>query len=397
MLFDALRKPNPKNLLTSPEVFRYFEYAMFCMGWTHSEKFKILYRLMSVFITAWCVIYFPIGIIINLIFDSKSITPKELLNILQLFFNALGTPIKVFFFRIYLWRFYKVKEILYEMDKRCQTEEEQLEVHRWVVRCNKFYLGYQALYTFYSLTSFLSSALTGQLVGIYNPFIDWRKNKQSFWLAASHENALMIFSATHTMMSDIYPLLYGLIMKAHINLLRQRVEKLCKDQEKSDEENQRDLIKCIQDHRLLKQYAELIRPVIDATIFVQFLLIGILLGLSMINLLLFADIWSGLSTAVYIMGLLLQTFPFCYVCDLIQYDCGRLSVAVFHSNWLSSSQKYKGTLRFFLQNSQKSIVFIAGNIFPISTSTNISVAKLAFTVATFLNQLNIGEKLKKDK
>lgn len=125
---------------------------------------------------------------------------------------------------------------------------------------------------------------------------------------------------------------------------------------------------------------------IGSTIFVQFLLIGILLGLSMINLLLFADIWFGLSAAVYIMGLLLQTFPFCYVCDLIRYDCGRLSEAVFHSNWLTSSQKYKRTLRFFLQNSQKSIAFIAGNIFPISTSTNISVS-MNFTTYLVNNKL----------
>ncbi|EDV43857.2 uncharacterized protein Dana_GF16303, partial [Drosophila ananassae] len=395
MLFEALRRPTPENLLTSPEAFRYFEYAMFWMGWTQSKKFKVLYRIVSVFITAWCVIYLPIGMLINLIIDTKS-TPKELLNTLQIFFNGLGTPIKVFFFRIYFWRFYKVKKILHEMDKRCQTEEEQIEVHRWVVLCNKVYLGYQAMYTGYSLTSFLSAILTGQLIGIYNPFVDWRKSTQSFWLAALHENALIMFSANHTMMSDIYPLLYALILKVHINLLRLRVKKLCEDPHKSDDENHRDLIKCIQDHRLLKQYADLIRPVIGSTIFVQFLLIGILLGLSMINLLLFADIWFGLSAAVYIMGLLLQTFPFCYVCDLIRYDCGRLSEAVFHSNWLTSSQKYKRTLRFFLQNSQKSIAFIAGNIFPISTSTNISVAKLAFTVATFLKQLNIGEKIKED-
>lgn len=252
MLFEALRKPTPKNLLKSPEAFRYFEYVMFWMGWTHSKKFKVLYRIVSVFITAWCVIYLPIGVLINLIFDSKS-TPKELLNTLQIFFNGVGTPIKVFFFRFYFWRFYKVKEILHEMDKRCQTVEEQMEVHRWVVLCNKVYLGYQAMYTGYSLTSFLSAALTGQLIGIYNPFVDWRKSTLSFWLAALHENALIIFSANHTMMTDIYPLLYGLILKIHINLLRLRIERLCEDPGKSDDENHRDLIKCIQVHRLLKQ------------------------------------------------------------------------------------------------------------------------------------------------
>jgi len=32
-----------------------------------------------------------------------------------------------------------------------------------------------------------------------------------------------------------------------------RVEKLCTDPEKSDEENQEDLINCIKDHKLIKE------------------------------------------------------------------------------------------------------------------------------------------------
>lgn len=119
----------------------------------------------------------------------------------------------------------------------------------------------------------------------------------------------------------------------------------------------------------------------------------------------------------YINGLMVQTFPFCFVCDLLKKDCELLVSAIFHSNWINSSRSYKSSLRYFLKNAQKSIAFTAGSIFPISTGSNIKVssskfyklkahryiyicvfqvAKLAFSVVTFVNQLNIADRLTKN-
>ncbi|KAH8251688.1 hypothetical protein KR038_004728, partial [Drosophila bunnanda] len=395
MIFNYLRKPTPSNLLGSPEAFRYFEYGMFLMGWWSPQKHKTLYYIAAACIMAWSVVYLPIGISISFLKDIRNFSPSELLTVLQLFFNSVGMPFKVLFFNLSTWRFHKAKELLGQLDKRCSRPEERIEVHRWVVHCNKAYLVYLVIYISYTISTFLSAVAAAQLPWrIYNPFVDWRRSRQNFWIAAVHETMLMLFSVTHTLLSDIYPLLYGLILRVHIKLLRLRVEGLCTDPGKSEEENQVDLINCIKDHKLIQEFTQMIRPVIARTIFVQFLLIGICLGLSMINLLFFADIWTGFATVAYINGLMVQTFPFCFVCDLIKADCDHLEMAVFHSNWLSTSRRYKTSLLYFLQNTQTPIAFTAGYIFPISTSTNISVAKLAFTVVTFVNQLNIAERLK---
>lgn len=117
----------------------------------------------------------------------------------------------------------------------------------------------------------------------------------------------------------------------------------------------------------------MIRPAITRTIFIQFLLIGVCLGVSFINILFFADIWTALATVAYITGIMVQTFPFCYVCDLMKSDCDLLEMAIFHSNWLTSSREYKRTLIYFLHKSQKPVAFTAGSMFPISTSSNIQV------------------------
>ncbi|KRF98977.1 uncharacterized protein Dwil_GK27800 [Drosophila willistoni] len=114
------------------------------------------------------------------------------------------------------------------------------------------------------------------------------------------------------------------------------------------------------------------------------------------NLFFFADFWIGLLCVVYIFGLMSQTFPFCYVCDLIINDCDRLALALFHSNWTGSSRRYKSTLIQFIHNAQQPITFTAGSIFPICMQTNIKVAKLAFSVVTFIKQMNIVEKSMKN-
>nr|XP_016995482.2 odorant receptor 98a-like [Drosophila takahashii] len=394
MLFEYLRKPNITDLLTSGDAFKYFEYGMFWLGWKPSSKYQLIYNILAVLIIAWSVYYVPIGIIISFGLDIKNFNPSELLTVLQLFFNSFGSPFKVFFLRIYLWRFKRTKELLSQMDNRCTSLSERFEVHRCVVLCNRAYLIYQFIYIGYTVSTFLSAALSGVLPWrIYTPFLDIHQNRTSFWIAALHETILMLFSVSQSVLTDLYPLLCGIMLRSHIGLLRIRVEKLCTDSEKSDEENQEELVNCIKDHKLIQECAQMIRPVIERTIFIQFLLIGISLGFSLINLFFFADFWTGLATLAYINGLMMQTFPFCIVCDLIKVDCELLEVAIFHSNWLDTSRRYKTLLVFFLMNSQKSIAFQAGSVFPISISTNLKVAKLAFSVVTLANQFNLAEKL----
>ncbi|XP_033233068.1 odorant receptor 98a-like [Drosophila pseudoobscura] len=117
------------------------------------------------------------------------------------------------------------------------------------------------------------------------------------------------------------------------------------------------------------------------------MLVGLVLGISLINLYLFADTWAKLAIAAYIVVQIVQTFPFCYTCDLIREDCESLAVAIFHSNWKGSSRRYRSSLIYFLQNAQRTISFSAGSVFPICLNTNIRVAKLAFSVVTFVKQV----------
>lgn len=115
------------------------------------------------------------------------------------------------------------------------------------------------------------------------------------------------------------------------------------------------------------------RPAISGTIFVQFLLIGVVLGFTVINVLFFSGIFRSISAIIFFTACLLQTFPFCYLCDLLVEDSRELSNLLAQSHWIDAEPRFKSTLKIFMHHLQKPIIFIAGGMFPICIKSNIQV------------------------
>lgn len=118
--------------------------------------------------------------------------------------------------------------------------------------------------------------------------------------------------------------------------------------------------------------------IFNGTIFIQFLLIGVVLGLTLVNVLLFSGFIRALASLVYLVIVLMETFPFCYLCDLIAEDCEDLSNLLGHSYWIDAEPKYKFTLRIFMLHLQNPIRFKAGGTFPISMNSNIKVCIILY-------------------
>lgn len=136
---------------------------------------------------------------------------------------------------------------------------------------------------------------------------------------------------------------------------------------------------------------------LSATIFAQFMLIGIDLGLAGFNMLFFPNtIWMILSNVAFIAAICTESFPCCLLCEFLLEDCSKLTDALFHSNWQTASRRYKSAVIYFLHRAQQPIKFMAGSIFTISVQSNIAVAKFAFSIITIVNQMNLGEKFKQN-
>lgn len=150
----------------------------------------------------------------------------------------------------------------------------------------------------------------------------------------------------------------------------------------------------------------------------QLLVVGLVLGFTIINIVLFANFTSRIAALLFMTAVLLETTPFCILCNFLAEDCIKCADALFESNWIVQNTRYKKTLLQFLQRLQQPIVFMAGNVFTISVATNISVGssflfskytlrsdptylslfqatKFSFSVFTLVKQMNIAEKLAK--
>lgn len=130
-------------------------------------------------------------------------------------------------------------------------------------------------------------------------------------------------------------------------------------------------------------FCDSLRPVISGTIFVQLLVVGLVLGFTIINIVLFANFTSRISALLFMTAVLLETTPFCILCNFLADDCVQCADALLESNWIHQDTRYKKTLLQFLQRLQQPIVFMAGNVFTISVATNLNVSSTSLYTRIF--------------
>ncbi|XP_043863366.1 odorant receptor 98a isoform X2 [Drosophila mojavensis] len=142
---------------------------------------------------------------------------------------------------------------------------------------------------------------------------------------------------------------------------------------------------------LLYRYSENMRPLISIALFVQYTTASLVMASSLVHLVTFADMVSGVTTTIYMISCMFQTFPISYICEQIVEDCELLSRAIFHSNWIGAPTAYTSALKYFIHRTQQPIQFIAGGVFLICLNVNIQVAKFAFSLTTFVQQMSVFE------
>jgi len=117
------------------------------------------------------------------------------------------------------------------------------------------------------------------------------------------------------------------------------------------------------------RYCGNMRPVISRSLFVQFTAMGFVLACTLINLMFFANFLTALSLTWYMATCVLQSFPICLTCDQILEDCNKLSLTIFHSNWIGAERRYTSALKHFIHNAQQPIRFMGGGVLPICLAT----------------------------
>ncbi|EDV32464.2 uncharacterized protein Dana_GF15844 [Drosophila ananassae] len=391
-LFPLIKAKPLSEKVQSRDAFIYLDRVIYYFGWTEpvEKRWSSAYNMWTIFTTILVLILLPISIVVEYVHRFKSFSAGEFLGSLEICVNMYGCSLKCGYTMMGHRKFQVAKRLLDLLDKSCVKDEERARVHRYVALSNLCYVLYNILFSSYVVISFTAFFLKGRHT--WRMFIPMLDTDNHFYLFSCVELTLMSSIVLMQQCTDVCPLAYMSMARCHITLLKDRLRALRLDFSKSEDEHSRELTQCIQDHRLILEYVNALRPAFSGTIFVQFLLIGIVLGLSTINVVFFSTFWTGLGTLIFMFDVCLETFPFCYLCNVIMDDCQELSECLFQSNWISASRSYKSTLVYFLHNLQQPIILMAGGVFQICMQTNLSMVKLTFSVVTLIRQFNIAEK-----
>ncbi|XP_017130210.1 odorant receptor 22a-like [Drosophila elegans] len=391
-LFPFIKEKPLSERAQSRDAFIYLDWAVWSFGWTKpaDKRWSLVYNLWAAFMVGLILIFLPLSMGFEYVQRFKSFSAGEFLSSLEIGVDVFGNSFKCAFTMIGYRKMEEAKRLLNRLDERCVQAAERATAHRCVAWGNRVYVVYHIFYYSFVLMNFPYFLLKGRHAWrMYFPLIN---TDQHFLLSSIAECILMAECIFMNLCTDVCPLISMLMARCHITLLKDRLRNLRSEPGKTEDEYLEELTKCIQDHRLILDYVNALRPVFSGTIFVQFLLIGTVLGLSMINLMFFSTFWTGLATCLFMFDVSMETFPFCYLCNVIIDDCQDLADCLFHSNWVSADRRYKTTLVYFLQNLQNPITLTAGGVFPICMNTNLAMMKLAFSVVTLIKQFNLAEK-----
>ncbi|XP_068144227.1 putative odorant receptor 59c [Drosophila tropicalis] len=397
-LFKRLKAAPLSEKVKSIDACVYFYRSMTIIGWLPPEKgpHRWLYLLWTANTILWGILYLPCGLFATYFVHFDKFTPNEFLTSLQVDLNAFGNTVKACVTFSQIWRLKKMNELIAQLDEHCVTPTQREKLHNTVAWGNRTVLFYATMYIAFTTSTLLSSVFAGSPPWqLFNPLVDWRQGVGNLWLASLMEYFFMCIVVIQEQQSDTFPIVFSFLFRGHLAILKDRIENLRADPQTTNEQNYEQLVTCIKDHKIILECCDIMRPMISATIFTQFMLIGMVLGLAIINIFFFSSsVWTAVANISFVFALLLETFPFCMNCELLIDDCQALTDAIFHSNWMDADRRYKSALVYFLHRVQQPIQFMAGAIFPISMQSNIAVAKFAFSIITIVNQMNLGEKFR---
>ncbi|EDV93291.1 GH18345 [Drosophila grimshawi] len=291
----------------------------------------------------------------------------------------------------FLHRLHKTHSLLDSLDERLQSDSDREKVHKGVAFSNRIFLGFGTIFLVYLVSDFIADMANGQpSCLVYNPIFDSRNGCFHMWLQTLIEKIQLLLLSVVLLILDTYPIIILNIVLTHVDILKDHIRNLRSDPLKTEADNYDDLVSCVSDYVdpqvslphignnscamnlfIFTSCCEMIRPIVECTIFVQFLLIGAVLGEALINVLYFSDGFRAISPIGFAAGVLVETFPFCYFCDLLAEDATDLANILGQSNWIDADRKYKSSLHIFMIQIQKPIIFIAGGLFPVSLNSNI--------------------------
>lgn len=256
-IFD-LTYPSPLAVrVRSRQACVYLNRTIQFVGWLPPKQGwkRYIYLILTCWVFASCIIYLPIGFTLSFIMGVGSFTLGEFLGLLQISISVCGTSAKSIAVLTLMSKLRQTESILDELDEMLQNESDRWKIHKAVARCNNAFLSYGKVYTLYGISICLAAILTGQLPWmVYNPLFDWRDGTLNYFMQTILEYFAVGMTVALTLIDDAYSIVFVMIFRAHVDVLKDHIRNLRSDPSKTEDENYEDLVNCIVYYKIIRKY-----------------------------------------------------------------------------------------------------------------------------------------------
>ncbi|CAD7086948.1 unnamed protein product, partial [Hermetia illucens] len=269
----------------------------------------------------------------------------------------------------------RIRGVLEQLDARPTTETQRSYMKIICKRCNNMtwivllcYLAVNALFE-------ISAALSHReylAFPVWVPY-DWTKSATLYWMTWLYQVIAQFTLCVQQAANDITGPAYLYVLNTHLRITMERIESIKPDPKKSDSENCKELIDCIEDHRLIMNVFDILQGTVSYTIFLQF--IGTALVFCMNTLLYFLyplSLTEVLTVMLFLVAEILQILPCCYFSNKFMSSTDEFVNGIYSTDWTGQSPKFKKMMIIFMQMTQQTKVIIAGKIIPVTLATFVS-------------------------
>ncbi|XP_058980432.1 odorant receptor 59a-like [Musca domestica] len=354
-------------------------------------KYKALYWIYSFAVVTILMIGYPLHLILGLVSSSSL---KELMQSLSITLTSTVCSIKTM---AIWWRLNKVTDmftIIRRQDERVRSTEEVDYMKNVVYPQVRFVIRlFYVICGFLSLFGELSLVVAGLLGNwriqykAYFPF-DPYANTKNYVIAHVYQLLGVNFTLVQNIVNDTFASSHLALLRGQVDMLARRVAKIGHDPQKTQRENNQQLLECIRDHEDLLEYRQILEEIISVYMFFQILLCGLNMCVILVYMVIFVrnDVITLSYYSTHLIGVMCEILPSCYYGTLLEDAFQDIAHALFSCNWMDQDLEFKKNLRIFIENSSRRI-YVTAWLFRINNNAFIVACKNTYTLFALVMNL----------
>ncbi|XP_059048149.1 odorant receptor 46a-like [Achroia grisella] len=354
------------------------------------------YKYFSFFYISINVVIYNILLTINLFY-----TPKKIEMFIQeviFYFTEIGVTVKVLMILINRKKIVSIFDLMdcdefngEDPDSMCIVKNyNYIYKIGWKTYASICNLAYISVIFIPILVSFIWNAKLELPVCKYYFLADDMKNEYFIYLFI-YQSFGMYGHMMYNINVDTFIAGLILIAVSQIKVLQYKLTNLkrnpklnCKGQEQLQI---LELNKYLRHYDIILRYCSGVQDILDVVVFVQFGMASVIICVTMYGLLLLSTKESLAFMVTYFSTMLSQIFIPSFLGTLLSYESENLVFAAYSSEWTSGSEKFKRSLKLFMERAKSPIVLTGLKLFPLSLGTFTSVMKTAYSFLTLVRNV----------